>query len=138
MHFQQLRVCVAKLVLQCAHRAFDLDSRRIDADIDEVVQRGVGRWREVEDCVRTADGVLAVLGVLVLPDPPCTVDLGVVEEEVGVTRGGIEIAARVAADPEVAAGMHTEVFVRKVTLHPVLEADDVGAVGDQFIFGRIS
>ena len=88
-----------------------------------------------------------------MPDPPGAVDLGVVQEEVGVAGGGEEVTAcvgsvlaefiffwncreeltRVATNPEVAAGVHAEVVVGEVALHSVLEAGDVSAVGDELV-----
>jgi hypothetical protein len=70
---------------------------------------------------------------LVLPDPPCTIDLSMVQEEVRVAGRSVEVAARVATDPEVAASVHTQVAGREVTLHSVLEAEDIRAVRDELV-----
>lgn len=59
-----------------------------------------------------------------------------VQEEVRVARRRVEVAARVSADPEVAAGVHAEVASWEVSLHSVLEADDVGAVGEELVCER--
>ena len=54
-----------------------------------------------------------------------------------VRREGREGLTRVATNPEVTAGVHAEVVVGKVALHSVLEAGDIGAVGDELVCVKI-
>lgn len=153
-------ISIAKPLPQRTHRIRDLYLRRQDSEIKHIVQSGVRRRREVEEGVCPRESVLTRFQVLVLPDPPCPVDLRVVQEEVGVAGGGEEVAAclegvslpvgdfvlwfahiwggmekltGIAADPEVTAGVHAEVVVGEVALHFHLEAVDVGVVGDELV-----
>lgn len=48
-------------------------------------------------------------------------------------RGVAAELTRVATDPEVASGVDAEVVGGEVALHSVLEALDVGAVGDELV-----
>lgn len=59
--------------------------------------------------------------ILVLPDPPDTVDIRVVQPERGVTRAGEEVSPWVATDGEVAPAVHPEDALGKDTLHVILE-----------------
>jgi hypothetical protein len=126
---------VAELIANRAHSITNLDLRREDAQVDNIVERGVGGRRRIEHRVRTGDRILASLQILVLPDPPGTIDLAVVQEEPRVTGRREEISTRVTTDPEVTTGMHAKVAVRKVALHFVLEAGDIGAVRDELVCG---
>ena len=86
-----LCVSVTELITKSAHRASNPDGRRVDTKLNDVIKRRVRGRREVEEGICATDGVLAGLQVLVLPDPPCAIDLRVVQEEVGVTRRGVEV-----------------------------------------------
>lgn len=128
-----LLVNIAELIADSAHSIANPHSRRKNTEIYKIVQRSVRRRREVEDRVRAADSVLAPLEILILPDPPCAIDLSVVQEEVRVARRRVEVTTGVSADPEVAASVHAEVACCEVSLHSVLEADNFGAVGEEFV-----
>lgn len=126
-------VDIAELVADRAHSIADPHGRRVDTKIYKIVQRGVGGWRKVEESVCAADCVLAVVQILVLPDPPGAINLSVVQEEVWVTRRCVQVTAGISANPEMATGVHADVTCREISLHPVLEAGDVGAVGKELI-----
>jgi hypothetical protein len=128
-------VDIAELVASCAHSISNPDRRRVDTKVDKIVKRGVSRWGEVENGVCTSNSVLAILQVLVLPDPPSSIDLSVVQEEVWVTRRGIEVTARIASNPKVTTSVYAKVTRWKITLHPVLEAENIGAIGDELVCG---
>jgi hypothetical protein len=128
-----LCVCVAELIADCAHHISNPESRRVDTEVNEVVQSGVGGWREIEDRVRAGDSILAGLQILVLPDPPRAINLSMVQEEVRVAGRSVKITARVTTDPEVAASVHTQIAGWEVALHPVLEAENIRAVRDELI-----
>ena len=113
------------------HDILDLHRRRIDPHDNQIAQRPVPARRVVKQRDGTGDGVRAGREVLVLPDPPRAVDLGVVEPEHGVARRGEQVAARVAADGEVAARVDAVEARREVALHAVLEGQDVGIGGDE-------
>ena len=124
---------VAELITDRAHSIPNLDLRREDTQVDNVIERGVGRRWGVEHRVRASNSVLALLQILVLPHPPCAIDLAVVQEEPGIAGRCEEISARVASDPEVATSMHAKVASREVALHSVLEAGNSGAVADELV-----
>lgn len=126
-------VNIAELVADRAHSIADPHGRRVDTKIYKIVQCGVGGWGEVEDGVRAGNGVLTLLQVLILPDPPGAINLSVVQEEVGVAWRRVKVAARITADPEMATGVYADVSCWEVSLHPVLEAGDVCAVGEKLI-----
>jgi hypothetical protein len=128
-----LYVCVAELIADCAHHISNPESRCIDTEVNEIVQSGVGGWREVEDRVRAGNSILTVLQVLVLPDPPCAIDLSMVQEEVRVAGRSVKITARVTTDPEVATSVYTQIAGWEVALHPVLEAENIRAVRNELI-----
>lgn len=74
---------------------------------------------------------MAVLDVLILPDPPCSVDLRVVKVEGWVSWGGEDISAWVTADGEVSSSVDAEFSRCEVALHDGLEPVDVWIVVDQ-------
>lgn len=93
------------------------------------------RW-VVEDVDATGNGVLTVLQVLVLPDPPGTVDLSVVEPEHGVSGGDEEISTWVTTNGVVTTGVDTVEAIEEGgtvndTLHGILEGAHGLVVGDQ-------
>lgn len=88
-----LGISVTERATERAHGIRDPDTRRIDTELNDILQGSVCRWREVEHRVGASNGVLAGLEILVLPDPPSAVDLGVVQEEVRVAGGSEEISA---------------------------------------------
>ena len=128
-----LCVNVAELITDCAHGVPNLDLGSEDTQVDNVIERGVGGGRGVEHRVCACNHVLALLQILVLPHPPRTVDLAVVQEETGVAGRCEEISARVASDPEVTTSVHAKVAGCEVTLHSVLEAGNSGTVGDELV-----
>lgn len=54
-----------------------------------------------------------------------------VQVEHGVAGGGKDVAAGVAADGEMSAGVHAEEACGEVALHGGLEGGDVGGLGDE-------
>lgn len=74
---------------------------------------------------------MAVLDVLILPDPPRSVNLGVVKVEGRVTWGSKDISAWVTTNGEVSSSMDTEFSRCEVALHDGLEPVDIGIVTDE-------
>lgn len=74
-----LRIDVAEGTAQRAQRRSDRNIPSIDSEVYGILNRSVSAWRIVVKGDGASNGILAVGQVLVLPDPPCTVDLGVVE-----------------------------------------------------------
>lgn len=93
---------------------------------------------------RAVDGVRARVRLLVLPHPPDAINLSVVQVEPRVTVGCYEVAAWVAANGEVAGGVHAHEVVlesRNATLHVCPEAFDALAfeqVDDLLIVGPLA
>jgi hypothetical protein len=96
----RLNIDVAEGTCESAHRLRNLNAGIVDTQVDDVLQSSASAGRVVVQGDGAGDGVLAVLQVLVLPDPPGAVDLCVVEEEgrvsAWVTTDG-EVASRVYA-----------------------------------------
>lgn len=87
--------------------------------------------RGVRQCDRAVDSIGTRGRFLVLPHPPDTVDLGVVQVEPRIAVGGNEIAARIAANGEVTGGVHAHEIVFEgwdTALHVRPEALDVLAL----------
>ena len=80
------------------------------------MQSSISAGRGVVQGDGSSDGVLSVLQILVLPDPPCAVDLCVVQEEGGVSWGGEDVSTWVSADGEVAAGVYAAAKMRLVSV----------------------
>lgn len=102
-----------------------------ETQIQRIIQGSVSTRRLVVHSNGGADRILPVCDILVLPDPPNTVDHSVVEVKIWVTRGGEKITSRVSSDREVTGGVHTEETAGEVSLHPCGEGGEVGEVGDQ-------
>ena len=69
-------------------------------------------------------------GVQHLPDPPDTVNHGVVQVEGRVTRGSVDITTRVSTHGVVTATVDTDVTSAGDTLHLHLEVKDVLGLED--------
>ena len=94
----RLDIDIAERTGESAHRLRNLNTRVVDTQVDDVCQSSVAAGRVVVQGDGAGDGILAVLQVLVLPAPPCAVDLGVVEEECWISWGGEEISTWVSTD----------------------------------------
>lgn len=104
---------------------------RVEAEVHEVVDSGIGTGRLVEHGVGAGDlkGAGGRAGLAqVLPDPPGPVDLAVVQPEQRVVGAVEDVAAGVAAPREVAGRVQAQVVVGEVALQPVLEGSDGGRV----------
>jgi hypothetical protein len=104
-----LNIDVAERTSESVHRIRDLNARSIDTQIDIILQSAISAGWGVVQCDCSGNGVLSVLEILVLPDPPCAVDLCVVEEEGWVSRGGEDVSAWITANSEVSSGMYATV-----------------------------
>jgi hypothetical protein len=135
LHLMPRHLCinVAELVANCAHSVPDPHRGRVDTKINQIIECGVSGRREVEDGVRAGNSILAVLQVLVLPNPPRAIDLSVMKEEVGITWRSVQITARVTSNPKVTTSVHAKVSGWEVALHSVLEAENIGAIGDKLV-----
>jgi len=126
-----LDIYIAERSRERVHRSPDLNAWCIDSELDDILQcSGSAGWRVVQ-CDGSGDGILSVLEVLVLPDPPGAVDLCVVEEEGRVAGGREDVSAWVAADCEMSAGVHAVEAACEVALHPSLERADIFVVCDE-------
>ena len=74
-------VDVAERTSERRHGSSDRDARCIHTKINEVIQSTVPTWRVIVQRDRSRDGVLSVLDVLVLPDPPSAIDLSMMKPE---------------------------------------------------------
>ena len=92
--------------------------RAHDDRIRQLPRRAVDR---VQGRRAAGEGTLSVLGILVLPDPPCAVDLCVMEEESRLGWRSEKIAAWVAACREVAGSVDAVESAGEIALHAVLE-----------------
>lgn len=102
----RLNIDIAERARESAHRLRDLNTGVVDTQLDDICQRSVAAGRVVVQGDGAGDGVLAVLQVLVLPDPPGAVDLGVVDPEGRVSGGDEDVSAWVTAHGEVACGVY--------------------------------
>jgi hypothetical protein len=78
------------------------------------LQSSISAWWGVVQGNGSSDGILSVLKILVLPDPPCAVDLCMVEEEGWVAWGCENVSAWVTTNSEVAACVYTAVEEREL------------------------
>lgn len=74
-----LCIDVAEVASKRAHRGRNRDVSSIDTKVDGIIQGRISARRVVKQRESAGNGVLAVGQVLVLPNPPCAVDLSVVE-----------------------------------------------------------
>ncbi len=102
----RLNIDIAERTRESAHRLRDLNARVVNSQVDDILQSSVSAGRVVVQGDGAGDSVLAVLQVLVLPDPPGAVDLGMVEEKGWVSGGDEDVSAWVTADGEVACGVY--------------------------------
>ena len=100
-------------------------------DINNGVQGGVRRGRVVHEGTGTGDGVLALVEVQVLPDPPHAVDHAVVMPEGDIAGAHVDIAAGVAAHGVMAATVNADGAAAGNALHGHLEVPDVVVVEDE-------
>jgi len=73
------------------------------------LQSSISARRGVVQGNGSSDGILSVLKILGLPDPPCAVYLCVVKEEGWVSWGCENVTTWVTTNSEVAACVHTAV-----------------------------
>lgn len=107
IHFATLFVAVAKRSRLRVHQISQLDTfRRIHSKIDDIFKGSVATWRRVVDGDGVSDLMYSVCGILILPDPPDSVNLGVLKVPPWVAGTGKEITSWVATDEEVAAGVY--------------------------------
>jgi hypothetical protein len=102
----RLNIDVAEGTCESAHRLRNLNAGIVDTQVDDVLQSSASAGRVVVQGDGAGDGVLAVLQVLVLPNPPGAVDLCVVEPEGGVSGGDEDVSAWVTTDGEVASRVY--------------------------------
>ena len=121
-----LDVNVAKGASHGAHDILDCNWCCIHSKINEVVKSTISARRRViqSDCSR--DGILSVLNVLILPDPPGSINLGVMKEESGVARRGENVSSWITSDCKVSTGMYPIESSGEIALHDCLEPVNVG------------
>jgi hypothetical protein len=130
---QHLRsnVDIAEWTSGGASKLSDSDIGSVNTNADKIIKCSISaRWVIVESD-GTTNSVLSVLDVLVLPDPPGSVDLSVVKEEDRVSWGREDISSWVTSGDEVTGGVNTVLSAGKVTLHGGLEIGDGGVAVDE-------
>lgn len=127
----ELHVNVAERSSLRRHHGTNCCVGTIDAQCDGIREESVSaRWAVVQSD-GSGNGVLSVLEILVLPNPPSTIDLSVVKPECWVSWRNKDVSTRVTTDGEVTGCMNAVETTRKVTLHDGLEVVDVGVLSDQ-------
>lgn len=128
-----LQVDVAERTIEGAHEVLDLLLLASPAVLDVVVKGGVGTGGDVQEGVcahQRKVAVHALGGAQHLPDPPDTVDHGVVKVEGRVAGRGVDITAGVAAEGVVATAVDANVTASGDALHHHLEVVDVLGLED--------
>lgn len=141
-----LQVDVAKWSTGGVNNLTNSSGKTKDAHLKTISQLTITSWWHVHhvDGASNSVGGKTSLQVLVLPDPPGTIDLSVVKPESWVSWGDEEISTWVTTNGVVTGSMDTvEAFLEhnavNGTLHVVLEVDDSVVLGDQvdgLIIGR--
>ena len=101
------QVDIAERTINSAHsipHSLGRDGARV-AHIKHIIKGNSARRGLVEQGAGTRDGVEAVEGVQVLPDPPDAINHGVVQVEGWVAGRNHEVAAGITAHGEVAAAL---------------------------------
>lgn len=122
-----LQVDIAEWSGKCAHQILDLSLRSNPTNIDIVIKCSLSTGRHVEESVCALHGILAVntlLGVKHLPDPPDTVNHGVVQVESRITGRSEDISTGITAERIVAPSVDTNVTSAGNTLHLHLEVQN--------------
>jgi hypothetical protein len=91
-------VDVAKRSTKCTHSIADSDVWY--ANIRQrhlILQRSIPRWRLVQERERPSNNVGPLRQILVLPDPPHAINHCVVQEEIRIGRGVVEVGPSVTA-----------------------------------------
>ena len=130
MH-QELHINVAERSSLCRHHGTDGSIRTIDAQGNGILKCSISAWRAVVQGDGSSNGVLSVLDILILPDPPSTIDLSVVNPECWVSWRNEDISTWVTTNGEVTGSVHAVESGCEVSLHDGLKAADVGVVGDE-------
>lgn len=123
-----LQVDVAERTIEGAHKVLNLLLLTSPAVLDVVVEGGVGTGGNVQEGVGTHQRKVAVHalgGAQHLPDPPDTVDHGVVKVEDRLAGRGVDITAGVTTEGVVATAVDANVTASGNTLHHHLEVVDV-------------
>ena len=109
----------------------DGNARCIDTKFNDIMERSVATRRAIVQSDGTGNCVQPARDVLILPYPPCTIDLCVMEEEHGISRAAEDISTWVTAEGEMARSVYSKDTRGEVTLHHSLEPVDVRIFGDE-------
>lgn len=126
-----LCINVAVWATKGMHTVTDRDRTSIDTQVHNIIERCIAGRRLVVDRNGTSNGILSLLEVQVLPDPPDTINVGMVKEESWITGRSEEITSWVAANGEVATGVNAEIAGGEVALKSAEEGGSVFAVLDE-------
>lgn len=108
-------------------------------EVDIVVQGGVGAGRRVEEGVRAGDGGVAedaLFGVKHLPDPPDTIEHGMVQVEGGISGRGEDVTAWVTSEGVVTTAVDANGAGSRLALYLQLEVGDILGLQDVGEDGR--
>lgn len=137
-HKEVLLIDIAELPIRSTQRRQEiLQLGHLLIDLEKLVILERRRHSIAGHVCLPRNSILPRRQILVLPDPPDTVDVRVVQPERGVTRAGEEVSPGVATNCEVAPAVHPEHALGKDTLHVILEVGDVIVRGQQRD-GRVS
>jgi hypothetical protein len=107
-----LQVYVTERPTDCRQQIANRPSRsRSISELNLIVERAVRAWWHVEESLRAGNGFARELTLVRrqhLPDPPDTIDHGVVKVERRVARAGEYIVAGIAAESVVAAAVDAD------------------------------
>lgn len=133
-----LQIDVAKWSTGGVDNLTNSSGKTKDAHLKTISQLTITSWWHVQhvDGASNSVGGKTGLQVLVLPDPPGTIDLSVVKPENWVSWGDEEISSWVATNGVVASSVNTieapiEHDTVNDTLHVFLEVDNGVVLGDQ-------
>jgi hypothetical protein len=101
---ERSNIHIAKRTGSCAQRILDQDALSIHTQINHIIQSGIPRWRAVIQCDGASQGVIAfrtatACRILILPDPPGTIDLRMMQPKPNITWGRENVRSRIAASP---------------------------------------
>lgn len=127
---RRLKIDIAK---RPAGSVKQLTNRPILSQHTKILHVVEGRIRRIRNSKprkdsRALNNKSTIARLQILPRPEDTIDGRVVQIEDRVTGGRKEVTRRITADGVVAAAVHAEIFIGKVTLETVLEGRDIRAL----------
>lgn len=125
-----LHIDVAERTRSGRHSVSDSDCWGIDTQVNDIIQSPVSARRRVIQGNSSSNSVLSLRDILVLPDPPCAIDLSVVQEESGISWGSEDVSTRVTTDGKVTSSVYSVEAGCEVALHDRLEGSNIRVLRD--------